>query len=48
MLAIVECEHLPELKKLAMSCDASIMHDLPDDIGRIAKKLMRNWWTKHG
>jgi hypothetical protein len=48
MLAMVECEHLPELKKLAMSCDASIMHDLPDDIGRIAKKLMRNWWTKHG
>jgi hypothetical protein len=48
MLAGVECEHLPELKKLALSCDASILHDVPDDIGRIAKKLMKNWWTNHG
>jgi hypothetical protein len=48
MLAGVECEHLLELKKLALSCDASILHDVPDDIGRIAKKLVRNWWTNHG
>jgi hypothetical protein len=48
MLAGVECEHLLELKKSALSCDASILHDVPDDIGRIAKKLLRNWWTDHG
>jgi hypothetical protein len=48
MLAGVDCEHLPELKKLVLSCDASILHDMPDDIGRIAKKLVRNWWTNHG
>jgi chromosome segregation ATPase len=47
MLAGVECEYLLELKKLALSCDASILHDVPDDIGRIAKKLVRNWWTNH-
>jgi hypothetical protein len=48
MLAGVECEHLLELKKLALSCDALILHDMPDDIGRTMKKLMRNWWIKHG
>jgi hypothetical protein len=47
MLARVECEHLSELKKLALSCDASILHDVPDDIGRIAKKLTRNLCTEH-
>jgi hypothetical protein len=48
MIVGVECEHLPELKKLALTCDASIMHDVTDDIIRIAKKLVRNWWTIHG
>jgi hypothetical protein len=48
MLAGVQCEHLPELKKLALSCDASILHDMSDDVGRIAKKLVKNWWTNHG
>jgi hypothetical protein len=48
MLAGVECEHLPELKKLALSFDASILRDVPDDIGRISKKLVKNWWTNHG
>jgi hypothetical protein len=48
MLMGVKCEHLSELKKLALSCNASILHDVSDDIGRIAKKLMRNWWTNHG
>jgi hypothetical protein len=48
MLAKVECEHLPDLKKLSLSCDASILRDVPDDIGRIAKKFMKNWCTNHG
>jgi hypothetical protein len=48
MLARVECEHLSELKKLALSYDASILHDVSDNIGRIAKKLVKNWWTNHG
>jgi hypothetical protein len=34
MLARVECDHLPELKKLALSCDASLLHDVPDDNGK--------------
>jgi hypothetical protein len=48
MLAGVECEHLPELKKLALSCDDSLLHDVPKVVGRIAKKLVKNWWVKHG
>jgi hypothetical protein len=48
MLAGVECEHLSVLKKLALSYDASIMHDVSDDIGRIAKKLVKNWWSNLG
>jgi hypothetical protein len=48
MLAGVECKHLPKLKKLALSCDASILHDVLNDIGRIAKKHVENWWTNHG
>jgi hypothetical protein len=48
MLAGEGCEHLPELKKLALSCDASVLQDFPMEAGRIAKRLMKNWWTKHG
>jgi hypothetical protein len=44
MLVGVECEHLPKLKKLVLSCDSSFVHDVSDDIGRIAKKLVKNWW----
>jgi hypothetical protein len=42
MLVRVECEHLLELKKLALSYNASILLDVLDDISRIAKKLVRN------
>jgi hypothetical protein len=48
MLVGEVCEHLLELKKLALSCDASLLQDVPNDLGRIAKKLVKNWWTKHG
>jgi hypothetical protein len=47
MLVRVECDHLL-VKKLALSCDASILTDVPDDINRIAKRLMKNWWTNYG
>jgi hypothetical protein len=44
----VECGYLPELRELAMSCDASILHGIPKDIARIVGRLVRNWWTSHG
>jgi hypothetical protein len=48
MLAGEGCEHLLELKKLALSCDASVLQDFPVEAGWIAKRLVKNWWTKHG
>jgi hypothetical protein len=48
MLAGVECGHLPELKKLALSCDGLLIHDVPDDVCQFAKRLVKNWWVKHG
>jgi hypothetical protein len=48
MLAGEGCEHLLEFKKLALSCDASVLQDFPAKTGRIAKILVKNWWTKHG
>jgi hypothetical protein len=48
MLVGEGCEHLPELKKFALSYDASLLEDFPEDISRIAKRLVTNWWTKHG
>jgi MoaA/NifB/PqqE/SkfB family radical SAM enzyme len=38
MLAVVNYEHLPELRKLATSSDASLLHEIPSDIGKIAKE----------
>jgi hypothetical protein len=42
MLVRVEFEHLPELKKIALSCNDSLLHDVPNDVGWIAKKLVKN------
>jgi hypothetical protein len=41
------CEHLSKLRKLALSCDALLLKDFPKDLGRIANRLVKNWWTKH-
>jgi hypothetical protein len=35
-------------KKLALSYDSSVLQDFLVEIGCIAKKLMKNWWTRHG
>jgi hypothetical protein len=48
MLVGEGCEHLSELKKLALSYDALVLRDFPVETGRTAKKLVKNWWTKHG
>jgi hypothetical protein len=47
MLVGVECGHLPELQKLATSSNASLLQNVPDKLGKIAGKLVRNWWTNH-
>jgi hypothetical protein len=43
MLAGEGCEHLLEIKSLALSFDASVLRDFPAEIGRIARKLVKNW-----
>jgi hypothetical protein len=48
MLLGVECGHLLELKQLALSYDASLLHNVPNDLGKIARKLVTHWWTRHG
>jgi hypothetical protein len=48
MLAEVACEHLPELWRLVVSSDASLLHEIPKDIGKIVGKVVRRWWTQHG
>jgi hypothetical protein len=47
MLAAEGCEHVSELRKLAHSYDASVLHKFPVETGRIAKRLMKNWWNAH-
>jgi hypothetical protein len=42
MLTGVECGHLPELKKSALSYDASLLHDVPDDLGKIAQSVVKH------
>jgi hypothetical protein len=48
MLEGVECEHLLELKKLALLCDASVLHNVPGELDKIDRKLVKYWWTEHG
>jgi hypothetical protein len=44
----VQYRHLPELRRLLTSSDASLLQSVPDEIGKIARKLVCNWWTNHG
>jgi hypothetical protein len=41
-------EHVSKLKKLALSCDASLIQEFPADVGRTTRKLVKHWWTNHG
>jgi hypothetical protein len=41
------CGHVPELRSLAASSDASMPRDIPEDIGKIVIQLVRWWWTHH-
>jgi hypothetical protein len=48
MLVGEGCEHVLEFKRLALSCDASLIQEFPKDVGRMARKLVKHWWTNHG
>jgi hypothetical protein len=42
ILAGVECGHILELKKSILTCDASLLHDVPDDLGKIAQRVVKH------
>jgi hypothetical protein len=42
MLAGEGYEHVLELKKLALSCDASLIQEFPTDVGQMARKLVKH------
>jgi hypothetical protein len=46
-LVEIGCKHMPELWKLAGSSNASLLHEIPADIRKIARKVVRRWWTHH-
>jgi hypothetical protein len=48
MLEESSCGHVPELQILVASSDASMLSDIPEDIGKITGRLVRRWWTHHG
>jgi hypothetical protein len=48
MLTGEGCEHVSELRKLAHSYDASVLQNFRLETGRIAKRLIKNWWNMHG
>jgi hypothetical protein len=48
MLTGAGCEHVSELRRLAHSYDALVLQHFPLETGRIAKRLVKNWWNAHG
>jgi hypothetical protein len=48
MLTREGCEHMPELRKLANSYDASILQKFSVETSCVAKRLVKNWWNAHG
>jgi hypothetical protein len=48
MLVGEGCEHVPELKELALSYNELVLQDFPTETGWVAKRHVKNWWTKHG
>jgi hypothetical protein len=42
------CCHIEELQTIMNSCDASILDDIPDEIGKLSEGIVRKWWALHG
>jgi hypothetical protein len=48
MLEDSGCGHVPKLQPLVVSSDASVLRDIPEDVQKVAGRLVRRWWTNHG
>jgi hypothetical protein len=42
------CQELTRLRDLAISRDATVLEDAPDDVHRLAGRIVRKWWKLHG
>jgi hypothetical protein len=47
MLRGAGCQELSQLWELAVSSDASVVEDIPTDVRKLAKCLIRRWWKNH-
>jgi hypothetical protein len=48
MLYKNHCGHVEELQTIMNSCDASILDDILDEIGKLSWWIIRKWWATHG
>jgi hypothetical protein len=39
---------LDGLDAIMSSCDASILDEIPNDIAKLATRIVKRWWTSHG
>jgi hypothetical protein len=42
------CQELGHLRDLAASRDATILQDVPKDVQKLVKRIVRRWWKPHG
>jgi hypothetical protein len=42
------CGHIEVLEAIMNSCDASILDDIPEDIGKFTGRIVWKLWALHG
>jgi hypothetical protein len=42
------CQELGQLRDLATSRDTAILQDVPEDVQKMAWRIVRRWWKPHG
>jgi hypothetical protein len=42
------CGHIEGLEAIMNSCYASILDDIPEEIGKLSGCIVRKWWGSHG
>jgi hypothetical protein len=42
------CSHIEGLEAIMNSCNASILDDIPEDIGKFSGCIVWKWWALHG
>jgi hypothetical protein len=42
------CRELSQLHDLAASHDVAVLEDVPEDVRKLARQIVRKWWKPHG